>query len=85
MQIKAYQVQVQAEKNCRVDHGPYIQAVEEQINSIKAEEAKVGEQIRNCQMVEGQVTPMEYYLWKKKQRINTYDASIAELCKEIEA
>jgi hypothetical protein len=27
---------------------------------------------------------MEYYLWKKKQRINTYDASIAELCRDIE-
>lgn len=27
---------------------------------------------------------MEYYLWKKKQRINTFDASIAELCREVE-
>lgn len=47
----------------------------------RAEEEQILEQVQNCRKVENQVTPMEYYLWKKKQRINTYDASIAELCR----
>ena len=62
-----------------------MDSVTREIEEIRAEETSINEQIRNCQLVEGGVTPMEYYLWKKKQRINTYDVSIAELCKEIEA
>lgn len=27
---------------------------------------------------------MEYYLWKKKQRLNAYDMALADLCKEVE-
>ncbi len=48
---------------------------------IRREESDIVEQINNCRKVENQVAPMEYYLWKKKQRINTFDASIAQLCR----
>lgn len=34
--------------------------------------------------MEDKVTPMEYYLWKKKQRLNAYDMALADLCKEVE-
>ena len=42
------------------------------------------DKIQNCRVVEDKVTPMEYYLWKKKQTLNAYDMALADLCKEVE-
>lgn len=42
------------------------------------------DKIQNCRVVEDKVTSMEYYLWKKKQRLNAYDMALADLCKEVE-
>lgn len=49
--ITAYEVQIEAEIQCKVDHKPYIQAVEREIAQIRKEEIYINEQIRNCQLV----------------------------------
>jgi hypothetical protein len=51
--------------------------LQEEVAAFRLEEGHILEQVQNCRKVENQVTPMEYYLWKKKQRVNTYDVSIA--------
>lgn len=49
--ITAYEVQIKAEMNSKVDHRPYTEAIEREISQIRNEEIYINEQIRNCQLV----------------------------------
>ena len=61
-----------------------IDSLDDEIRTARSEEGEILDKIQNCRVVEDKVTPMEYYLWKKKQRLNAYDMALADLCKEVE-
>ena len=84
MQIAMYEVKCREEEGARVEAGPVVEGLEREVDEIRSEEEDILRQIQQCKAVENSVTPVEYYLWKKKQRISTYDVSVAALCADIE-
>ena len=85
MQLAVYEVKIAEEERDKIDPGSTLAELDSEVEELRREEDDILQQVDNCKLVENHVTPVEYYLWKKKQRISTYDISVAALCADIEA